>query len=164
MCMRYVNAVTTCYSSMNTSNDNILSFNMPVNGVDVKDRDVPQIDKLIVLCQFNFLGTSDPQKKEFSVLENKDKIDIVIRLTKCSKDPSQRLGYDLDSFSLDFNKIYQENQQQTACFDFYDYMRIINVTNLPLPHGTGKYVIKTLIKKSNEPNYTIQSMTNLTIS
>ena len=160
MCMKYVNSVTTCYSSMNTSNDNIISFNMPVNGVSVANTECPSIDKLVLLTQFNFLG----KNKKFSVLDNEDCIDIIIRLTKCSKEPDLRLGCNLDEFSIDFAEIKRKNEQQTACFDFYDYMRITMVEDFKLPYGVGKYVIKVLIKKKNDSNFTIQSMTNLSVN
>lgn len=163
MCMKYVNSVTTCYSSMKTENDSILSFNMPITGLNVDNSNHPLINHLIILTQFNFLGTNDPLKKKDSVLESGEKIEIIIRLTKCSKDENQRLGYDLDRFEIDFSKVKKENLQQTACFDFYDYMRITTIDDFELPVGIGKYVIKVLIKRAADSDFTIQSITNLTI-
>lgn len=59
--------------------------------------------------------------------------------------------------------MYKNGKVNTACFDFLNYTKITNVKKLNLPGGIGKYVIKILVKSSSEDEYSIQSMTQLTI-
>lgn len=162
MCMKYVNVISTLYDSISTVSGNIASFNAPLNQIEIKDVNNPEISNLTIVTDLNFLGTNDKSKIKDNVLINQDKVDIIIRLTKCDKNVQNRIGYDIDAFSIDFKKIEKE-QLETACFDFYNHTRITEIGKIPLVGGTGNYVLKVLIKKSSEKDYSIQFMRKLAI-
>lgn len=164
MCMKYINTTATCFKSVTMEKDKIISFNAPFQCIKASDgNDGLMIDNFYIVTQIDFLGTNCEEHKMENPLEQKRTIDFIIRLTKCDRFEEQRIGVDLDSFSIDLGEMYEEEQVDLACFGFLNYTRIINVSDLDLPGGTGKYVIKVLVKDSDDKEYTIQSMTQLTI-
>ena len=80
------------------------------------------------------------------VKESKKKLDFIIRLTKCSPDENQRIGCDLDTFSIDLNDMYEKRQVNQACFGFFNYTRNTKVDKLKLPGGSGNMLLKYLSK------------------
>lgn len=164
MCMKYVNANATCFKSVVMDGDKIISFNAPFEVIKSTNKaDAIYIEDFSVVTQIDFLGTSDSDRKMENPLEQKKTIDFIVRLTKCTRSEEGRLGFDLDSFSVNLEDMYKKNQVNTACFDFLNYTKVTNVERLALPCGTGKYVLKVLIKASEEKEYSIQSMMQLTI-
>ncbi|MCM1246367.1 MAG: hypothetical protein NC293_12065 [Roseburia sp.] len=162
--MKYVNANTTCFKSVIMDGDKIVSFNAPFEVIKATNIDNTLfIEDFSLVTQIDFLGTSDSEHKMENPLEQKKTVDFIVRLTKCTRKEEDRLGFDLDSFSIDLEDIYKKEKVDTACFDFFNYTKITNVKRLDLPCGDGKYVIKVLIKGSEEEEYSIQSMTQLTI-
>ena len=59
--------------------------------------------------------------------------------------------------------MYETDQVCKACFDFLNYTRTTKIDKIELPGGSGKYVIKILIKDSEDQNYTIQTMSQLVV-
>ncbi len=164
MCMKYVNANVTCFKSVVMDGDKIVSFNAPFEIIkSTNANDTLFIEDFSLVTQIDFLGTSDVNHMKDSSLEQKKTIDFIVRLTKCTRDEKDRIGFDLDSFSINLSDMYENNKVNTACFDFLNYTQITNVKRLNLPGGNGKYVIKVLIKDCDESEYSIQSMTQLTI-
>ena len=165
MCMKYINTTVTCFKSINIENNKIISFNAPFNNIKSTSDDKGKllVDDFSVVTQIDFLGTNNFERKSENPLEQKKTIDFVIRLTKCNKDLEKRIGVDLDAFSINLNDMHEKKQVDFACFGFLNYTRITNVTQLDLQGGTGGYVIKVLVKDSESSDYTIQSMTKLTI-
>ena len=165
MCMKYVNATVTCFKSVTIDNNKIISFNAPFKSIKSTVNDnVLIVDNFALVTQIDFLGTSNSSHRPENPLEQKQKLDFIIRLTKCDQLEQKRIGKDLDIFSVDLDDMYKKNQVDLACFGFLNYTRITNVTQLDLAGGIGKYVLKILIKPSHEINYTIQAMTKLTIN
>ena len=164
MCKKYVNASTRCYKSVTSVNNNVVSYDIPFTSIrHVNDGAVTIVENFSIVTIIDFLGTNNECHKRSNPLECKRTLDFIIRLTKCSNDESKRIGYDLDCFSINLAEMYKANQFDRACFDFLNYTRTTNVDRLELPGGTGKYVIKILVKDSEEEDYTIQSMSQLTI-
>lgn len=164
MCMKYINTTARCFKSILMENDKIISYNAPFKSIKSNsDSDVISIDTFSVVTQIDFLGTNTDSNKMENPLEQKQKIDFIIRLTKCDLDETKRIGFDLDTFSIDLEEMYDKEQVYMACFGFLNYTRITNIDKLTLPGGTGKYVIKVLAKQSNQSEYAIQSMTYLSI-
>lgn len=165
MCMKYVNATITCFKSVIIDNNKIISFNAPFESIkSTESENILTVDDFALVTQIDFLGTNNPMHIPDNPLEQKQQLDFIIRLTKCDKlDEEKRIGNDLDSFSIDLDDMYNKNQVNLACFGFLNYTRITNIKKLDLPGGTGKYVLKLLIKDSRESEYTIQTMTKLTI-
>lgn len=163
MCMKYINVNATCYKSVVMDGDKIVSLNAPFEVIKSSNADGTLfIGDFSMVTQIIFLGTSDSQHKQANPLEQKRTIDFKIRLTRCSKE-EERLCIDLDSFSIDLSEMYSDGKFSTACFDFFKYTQITNVKKINLDCGSGKYVVKVLIKDSEEKEYSIQSMTQLTI-
>ena len=136
MCMKYINAIATCYSSISTVDNHITSLNAPLYQLEVEDKNNPYISDFSIVTRLNFLGTSRAVNEADNILLNGESVDLIIRLTKCDKEENKRLGYDIDNFSIDLSKV----DKDVACFEFYNYMRITNVKKISLPAGLGKYV------------------------
>lgn len=164
MCMKYVNTITNCFKSVSKENNCIVSFNAPFESIIATIKDgQSSINDFVVLTLVNILGTGDESKIVDNPLSNKKTIDFIIRLTKCDANEENRIGYDLDRFSINLADMDEKKQIDHACFEFFNYTRMTNVDHIPLQGGVGKYVIKVLIKDSEQEEYTIQSMTKLTI-
>ena len=163
MCIKYINATATCFKSVVIENEKIASFNAPFMSIkSIENERGIFLDDFTVVTQIDFLGTNNPLHKIDNPLEQKKTVDFIVRLTKCVKEPSKRVAYDLDSFSINLADM-DEKQVDVACFGFLNYTRITNIKRLDLPGGNGKYVIKILAKISEDKEYSIQSMSKLII-
>lgn len=164
MCMKYVNASARCYKGITITENKIISYDIPFTGIKHdSDGDTLSISKFSVVTNIDFLGTNNDVHKSENPLECQRTLDFIIRLTKCSADKEKRIGYDLDHFSIDLADLYRNNQVHMACFGFLNYTRTTNIDKIQLPGGLGKYVIKVLIKDSQENEYTIQSISQITV-
>ncbi len=164
MCMKYVNASARCYKSITLVDNNIMSYDIPF--ISIRHDNIGTqiaISKFSIVTSIDLLGTSNEEHKAENPLESKRTLDFIIRLTKCCSDDNKRIGYDLDHFSINLADIYETEQVGKACFDFLNYTRTTNIDRLDLPGGLGKYVIKILIKDSEDKNYTIQAMSQLIV-
>lgn len=160
MCMKYVNAVACCYKSIEEVNKTIVSYKYPFDTIDVEDKE-PAICDFYIITNISIRGTLNEKEKLDNPIEQKKKLEFVIRITKCDSDPDKRQGADLDRFVVDLGK---ENIQN-ACFGFMNYNRFTYVKHLPLPYGIGKYVIKVLIKEvgQSDDDLAIQSLYGLNV-
>lgn len=164
MCMKYVNANVNCFKSIDMDNNRILSYNAPFESIkSTNDSETLLVNNFTLVTQINFLGTNNPEHLVENPLEQRRTIDFIIRLTKCTKIEENRIGFDLDSFSINLSDMTEQEEINLACFGFLNYTRITNINQLDIPGGLGKYVIKVLIKDSDESEYSIQSMSKLTI-
>lgn len=164
MCMKYVNVAARCYKSIALVDNNVMSYNIPFTNIqhDVVDGQIA-VGSFVIITNVDILGTGKEEHKTENPLESGRTLDFIIRLTKCSNEEDKRIGYDLDHFSINLCEMYETGQVSRACFDFFNYTRTTNVDKVFLPGGKGKYVIKILIKDSEDENYTIQEMLPLTI-
>lgn len=164
MCKTYVNASARCYKSITSIDNNVMSYDIPFTSIrHDNEGDQIVISRFSIVTCIDFLGTGNEDRKNENPLESRRTLDFIIRLTKCSNDERRRIGYDLDSFSINLAEMYETEQIGTACFDYLNYTRTTNVDKIDLPMGLGKYVIKVLIKDSEDENYTIQSMSQLVV-
>lgn len=163
MCMKYVNASAKCYKSITVADNSVVSYDIPFTSIRHDDGVSMSIGKFAIVTNIDFLGTSNEQHRSENPLESRRTLDFIIRLTKCDAEKGKRLGFDLDAFSINLSEMYDNDQVNMACFGFLNYTRTTNVDKIVLPGGTGKYVIKILIKDSTEDDYTIQSMSQLVI-
>ena len=164
MCMKYVNASARCYKCITSVENNVVSYDIPF--VSIKhDNDITgiSISEFAIVTSIDFLGTNNEAHIQENPLKSKRTLDFIIRLTKCSADDSKRIGYDLERFSINLAEMYATNQVSEACFDFLNYSRTTKIDKLELPGGVGKYVIKILVKDSEEKDYTIQTMSQLIV-
>ena len=161
MCMKRVNATVSLLGSIEyDSNGNPIVLNKPFNQIlaSIDDDGDYYIDRFNIFTTINLLGTNDANDTE-NVIRNKGSVDVKIRLTKCDEDESKQLAIDLDEFKIDTRK----HRIDEACFEFMDFKRITRVPKIKLPLGTGLYVIKVLMKRSEDKKYTIQTMYQLYI-
>lgn len=164
MCKKYVNASAKCYKSITSVDNNVMSYNIPFTSIrHDDDGTLATINNFSIVTNIDFLGTNNKKHKVKNPLECRKTFNFILRLTKCSSDESKRIGYDLDCFSINLDEMYETNQFNEACFDFLNYTRTTNIDKLELPGGLGRYVIKILIKDSEEEEYTIQSMSQLIV-
>lgn len=164
MCMKYVNTTATCFKSVTMDNNKIVAYNAPFDTIkSIEESNILSLDNFSIITQIDFLGTSSSEHKEDNPLKMEKTVDFIIRLTKCDQNEENRVGRDLDRFSVNLKEMHERKKVDRACFDFFNYTRITNVDKLDLPKGAGKYVIKVLIKDSEDTEYSIQSMTKLII-
>lgn len=164
MCMKYINANAMCFKSVIIENNQIVSFTAPFNAMkSVSDEEGIFTDDFAIVTQIDVLGTNTPKNKAENPLENGKKLDFKIRLTKIDKIDENRLGFDVDNFSIDLAEMKENNRTEKACFEFFNYMRMTQIDKLHLPAGPGRYVIKVLVKYAEDEYYQIQSMTGLSI-
>lgn len=164
MCKKYVNVSARCYKSVTSVDNSVMSYDIPFTSIrHDDDKNGVSVSKFTIVTTIDFLGTNNETHKTENPLESKRKLDFIIRLTKCSNDENKRIGYDLEKFSIDLEDIYKNDQVNKACFDYVNYTRITKIDKLGLPGGLGKYVIKILIKDAKEDDYTIQTMSPLTV-
>ena len=165
MCMKYLNATVECYQSVLKSDNSIVSLSGPFDKIVVNENKegVFSVGGFAVVTHVNMLGTNKPENKKNSSLEKQEKLEVVVRLTRCDRDVSKQIGIDLDKFVIDpYSEDNKKNIHQ-ACFPYFNYKRITEVKNIALPLGKGTYVIKVLVKESAQNQQTIQSMTYLSI-
>ena len=160
MCMKYVNATVCCYKSIIDVNKKIVSYNLPFDTIDAEDKR-PAICDFQIVTQISIRGTLNEHEIPYNPIEQKKKLEFVVRITKCDADESKRQGADLDRFVVDLEK----EKIQMACFGFLNYNQITYVNRLKLPYGLGKYVIKVLVKESgkSDDDLSIQSMYGITV-
>lgn len=99
------------------------------------------------------------KNKDKSTLDRLEKLEVCIRLTKCTLNEDERISYDLDRFIIDpqdpTNIIHHE-----ACVSYLNYKRITNIGKIEIgiPNPKGAYVIKVLVKEPAHEKFTIQSL------
>lgn len=165
MCMKYVNSTVECYTSMASNSSGSVSYSNLFNRIhaSVRQNGNMEVGGFIVVTRINILGTAHKEHENANILMQRGTLDVIIRLTKCSPDESKQLCIDLDSFSLDLKKEDKEKHIDHACFDYFNYTRITDIKDFDLDAGLGKYVIKVLMKKHEDSDYTIQTMSSLYI-
>lgn len=164
MCMKYINANAMCFKSVIIENNQIVSFTAPFNAMkSVNDEEGISTDDFAIVTQIDILGTNNSENKTENPLESGRTLDFKIRLTKLDRIEENRLGFDVDNFSIDLTEMKENKRTEKACFEFFNYTRMTQINKLHLPAGTGRYVIKVLVKYAEDEEYQIQSMTGLSI-
>lgn len=157
--MKYLNVTINCYKSIEMINDKIISLRVPMDNIPaiVDDNGIIRTKPFSIETHLSFRGTNNDAEKRFSVLENKENVSIIIRLTRCDN----RMCADLASFIVDFSDNDVSDNIQKGQNVFLDCKRVYHILNgLRLPFGTGKYILKVLVKKASEPEdkYEVQTM------
>lgn len=123
------------------------------------------IGGFFIVVDITLLSTTNTEKKKTNVIYNKQKIDILIRMTKSSKDKEKQLSLDIDEFAIDASN---ENRIKTnACVDYINYKKIkkidVNAIQLSPEAGTGDYIFKVLVKRPCDDDFQVQSIYNLRV-
>lgn len=167
MCMKYVNATMRCFDSVLTKdNSTIISLTGPFDTIYGKfENGKVSIPYFSILTEIAIMGTASEDNKKENPVENDENLHFTIRLTKCDKNPENRMGLDLDSFDIDLKEHKKEDNLSLACYQFYNRLRITKVNSITFPvFDTGKYVLKILVNNTGNPDDNIiQSMTPFTV-
>ncbi len=123
------------------------------------------IGGFFIVVDITLLSTTNSDKKKTNVIYNKQKIDILIRMTKSSKDKEKQLFLDIDEFIIDTSN--ENIIKKNACVDYINYKRIkkidTNAIQLSPDAGTGDYIFKVLVKRPCDDNFQVQSIYNLRV-
>lgn len=167
MCLKYVNAVIELYSDVRTDRETgSRSYFGAFDRLMVPENEE---GKLVVpgfaaVVHFNFLGTSDKERKLTNHVEQKrGRLEVKLLLSKCSDREDLRLANTLGEFTVDLAKL--EGSIKKACFHYLNYTHIINVGRLVMEPGAGVYVVKAVARWKPEPgideeesDFTVQAL------
>lgn len=157
--MQYVNANIALFREISKNQNDIITFTNPFESIVVEEK---TISDFAIVSYITLLGSN--KKRVDNILDRHGKIDVCIRITKCTPNDSERISYDLDKFSIDtkdeVNIVYND-----ACVPYLNYKRITNIGKIEfnLSEPKGSYVIKLLIKEPTDEKYTVQSLCHLNI-
>lgn len=167
MCVQNVNATLSLFTDVkNMEIQGNQEFIRPFDIIVSKSiNNNKYIGGFYIVVDINLLSTTNEHKKETNVVYNRAKIDILVRLTKISDDEEKRLSLDIDEFTIDAS---DDNLVKTnACVDYINYKKIkkidTNAIQLSPNAGTGKYVLKVLVKRPCDTEYQVQSIYGLRI-
>ncbi len=161
MCMKYVNANIICYHDVISDGINPVEFKNPFDVVTaVNENGIPHLKSLKIVTHINILGTEDDNEKETHVLYNEGKLNCEIKLTKCATNVEDRQSIKLDEFTVDSKKLHIDD----ACYPFLNHTYFLEIDDIPLQFGVGKYVIKLLVNNPKiNTDFTVQTMRMLVI-
>lgn len=167
MCVQNVNATLSLFSEVrNIEMQGAQEFVRPFDIIVSKGiNDNKFIGGFYIVVDITLLSTTNEEKKKNNVVYNKQKLDVLIRLTKSSEDEDKRLSLDIDEFVIDTSN---ENIVKTnACVPYINYKKIKKIDNgaiqLSPEVGTGDYIFKVLVKRPCDNEYQVQSIHNLRI-
>ena len=159
MCMQYINANIALFREISKNKNEVISLIDPFKSI-IADRKI--ISEFAIVSYITLMGSN--KKKANNILDRRGKLEVCIRLTKCTLEDSERISYDLDKFVIDTedeaNFVYED-----ACVPYLNYKRISNIGKIEinLDNPQGSYVVKILVKEPNETKYTVQSLHHLEI-
>lgn len=169
MCMKYINSTVECYVSTSyNSQEQPIAFYFPFNTTTatMEEDGSYSIGGFHIKTGICVLGTDNPSHLHENPITNEATIHFTIRLTKCAKDPNDRLGIDLDEFDIDLSKIKDDEAYSQACYPFINYNRITKIEKITLPPKPfGGYVLKVLVRDNlSHGEDSIQTMFALTVN
>lgn len=167
MCVQNVNATVSLFTEVrNIEMQGAQEFVRPFDIIVSKNiNDNKYIGGFYIVVDITLLSTTNEEKQKTNVIYNNQKIDILIRLTKSSKDEERRLSLDIDEFTIDASN--DNLIKRNACVDYINYKKIkkidVNAIQLSPEAGTGDYIFKVLVKRPCDAEYQVQSIHNLRI-
>ena len=160
MCMKYVNCTVQCFDKGVRNIFAPMTFSSIIGSVESKEKNGSYyIDGFTINTFINIRGTGDGNNPN-NPLDMKKTLDFRIRLTKMDPDINNRLSYDLKNFRIDLSN---QDIIKKACFPYVDIIDIIDVKGVSL-QSKGNYVIKVLIKESNESLFDVQMLHPFTVN
>lgn len=167
MCVQNVNATISLFTDVRRveiqgAQEFIRPFDIIISNTFNNNK---YIGGFFIVVDITLLSTTNEEKKKTNVIYNKQKIDILIRMTKSSKDKEKQLSLDIDEFTIDASN---ENLIKTnACVDYINYKKIkkidVNAIQLSPEAGTGDYIFKVLVKRPCDEDFQVQSIYNLRV-
>ena len=162
MCMRSVNATVNFFFFVK-KDDEYISFSVPFDTIKcVIKNNIPYISDFFIVANLNLMGTTNETFKADNIVENDRELFCLLRLTKISKDVSQRVSWDIDKFSVDSSDMtYRFND---ACVATVNYRKIVEVQNIQLTDNyRGDYALKLLVRTDECDSWEVQTIARLTV-
>lgn len=162
MCTQYLNANVVLFKSVTKNNNDIVGFYEPFDCITTDTcNGVLEIGEFNIITYITLLESSN--RKAGNVLDKREKLEVKLRLTKCTKDETERLSIDLDDFTIDTKN--SNDIIIDACVPYLNYKRITHIGSITLDinNPKGSYVIKVLVRTSSDDKYTVQSIQHLQI-
>jgi len=158
--MLKINAICRCYNELKyNTNGQIIGYEYPFDYIQVKKLEkgkfrVPEFCIVIDIC------IKDSLKEENPIFTNIDeKLDFVIRVTKCDENEDKRYYFPLHSFCITPTDLVNKRISRSTGMDIVNHREIIVVRKLELD-CTGQYVLKVLLK-DKYGKYTVQSASQI---
>lgn len=169
MCMKYINSIVECYLSTSyNSQEQPIAFYYPFNTITASKEENGSfsIGDFSIKTGICVLGTDNPLHFNENPIAQGARLHFTIRLTKCAKDPKNRLGIDLDEFDIDLAKVKDDELYSQACYPFLNYNRITKIEKIALPpNGFGGYVLKVLVRDNlSHKEDSIQTMLEFNVN
>lgn len=164
MCIQNINITGTLFKKVVYETD-YKSFERPFDVITAKiSNSVSYIEDFAIVLNFCLMGTNNPNNKETNIVNRRDKLDVLIRLSKVSKYTEKQLSIDLAEFTLDI-KDDSDLIISRACVDYITLRKVFTVSRIDLNSvaGLGDYVFKILVKTPEQNNWNVQSYIPLRI-
>lgn len=162
MCTQYLNTNVAFFKNITKNNNDITAFSDPFDCL-IADcySNIVSINNFNIVTYINLLESNN--KRAENILDKREKLQVRIRLTKCTKNENERLSVDLDEFEIDTSE--NNDIVNDACVPYLNFTRIthIDTINLDIENPKGSYVIKVIVKTPKDEKYTVQSMHHLKI-
>lgn len=167
MCVPNINATISLFANVNNiDNQGELEFCKPFDIIVSRtiNDGIRCIGGFYIVIDMTLLSTNTPERIPENVVANKQKLNVLLRLTKTSKDPDKILHLDLDEFTIDANT---EVIHSNACIPYIKYKKIkkIDANAIQLsPQAEGSnYVLKILVQRPCDQDWQLQTLYNLKI-
>lgn len=163
MCLANINIITKLYKQVVTQDD-ITKYEMPFDTIVAKTIDDEMyIEDFYIVSDFNLLWTNNEEKAKDNVVNNKGKLQVLLRISRLSTDSEKQLNLDLHRYDIDLSD--ESIVVSKACVPYILYEKILKVGKILLSPkaGLGNYVIKTLVRTNDEDNWNIQNIIPLRI-
>lgn len=156
MCISNVNATAELIKSITNENEQRV-FSMPFDTFLLNSGEC-SIRNFHIMVNLTLMGTTNEENKRTNVVETNGILYVLIRLTRLSSDINNQLSVDLDRFSIDVSS--SDIVKMQACVPYVNYERLLKINELPLPESdpTGNYVLKVLVKTSQDTQWNVQSL------
>lgn len=167
MCVQNVNATVSLFSDIrNVDIQGAQEFIRPFDIIVSKNvNGNTYIGGFYIVIDITLLSTTNEGKKDTNVVYNSEKMDVLIRLTKPSKNEEKILSLDIDEFVIDASN--ESIVKKNACVPYINFKKIkkinTNAIQLSPKAGTGDYVLKVLVKRFCDQDWNVQSIYNLRI-
>lgn len=154
----YVNAIITPYAKviLDGKTGAILSLTGPLNTLrTIVGRDGNAcLQRFDTITDMTFLGTVGGVWVKDNPICCGRTIDVIIRLTRCSDKPEERVYIDLDCFSVDLAQARRDGKLSQGSMEFYSICRLSHFPELSirLPSSSdgptfGLYELKVIVQE-----------------
>ena len=124
------------------------------------------ISDFYILLNFSLLGTNIEEHKEENLINNKGKLELLLRISNVSLEENKRKYSNITKLEVDL----QDNQRYiispiNAEVNFSTYRETFYITEITLDNevGLGDYIIEILVKTTSNEKWKLQSLIPLRI-